>query len=280
MPFPLHVLDYGSRCRLRELATPGEVYELQIAAPDFDGLKPFQEIHCAQFGMMDLVFRDKNTLVAKGFPSLNFDAHELYSITSAITLKNITADHDAQHIFDKFSIDPWQLDFINCYLTPKFLQDISGKINKRKINLNFGKDCTFHPGVTLELICTFFKKVQILKLSDNGLLDRNWIDVLLAARCNEMTRLEINKTSVDIFSIQESQLIKFLKVAKPRLFTIFITLKENYDDSEVTQALRRLFSEQFWQLEEEIQPGRIIISWVSPEGSHRRYYKLRENADR
>uniref|UniRef100_A0A7E4VD87 FTH domain-containing protein n=1 Tax=Panagrellus redivivus TaxID=6233 RepID=A0A7E4VD87_PANRE len=278
MPFPLHALDYGSRCRLRELATPGEAYELQLAAPDFNGLKPIQEIHSPYLALVEFTFGENNALMAKAYPLFTFDANELYNITSVIVFKNVTSDHNAQLIFDKFSIDPWQLDFKNCYLTPKFLQDISAKIIRDKINLQFGKDCTFHGGVTLELICTLFKNIHILRLSDNGLLDRTWIDVLLAANCNEMTRLEINDTSIEVLSVEEGQLIKFYK-EKPKLFTIFITLKEDCDASKVQQALDRLFSERFWCLEKAGQPGRVIISWVSPGCSHRCYYKLRKDAD-
>uniref|UniRef100_A0A7E4WAC2 PepX_C domain-containing protein n=1 Tax=Panagrellus redivivus TaxID=6233 RepID=A0A7E4WAC2_PANRE len=44
MPFPLNTLDYNTYCRLRELVTPSEAYDLQLAAPHLHTLKPIQKV--------------------------------------------------------------------------------------------------------------------------------------------------------------------------------------------------------------------------------------------
>uniref|UniRef100_A0A7E4URZ6 PCNA_N domain-containing protein n=1 Tax=Panagrellus redivivus TaxID=6233 RepID=A0A7E4URZ6_PANRE len=132
MPFLLHALDYGSRCRLCELATPGEVYDLQIAAPQLSGLQPIQAtVHISHD--TTIAFMNKNGALCAAFKHepapnlLDLNNDKLFRVTKTLQIEKFDSKHCAQLIFNKFGLEPEKLRFIRCDLTSKFLHDLSAK---------------------------------------------------------------------------------------------------------------------------------------------------------
>uniref|UniRef100_A0A7E4ZS51 F-box domain-containing protein n=1 Tax=Panagrellus redivivus TaxID=6233 RepID=A0A7E4ZS51_PANRE len=279
MPFPLHALDYGSRCRLRELVTPREAYDLQIAAPHFDGLKPIQTILRRYSGFTSVRINDDNEFYAD-FMTKDMNNDKLYLVKNHLRIAHFTSNHSAQLITDRFVLAPSQLMFIECDITAKFLQDLCSKTTTNISKLDFMSG-SFHDDVTLELVCTLFKELRDLNVFDN-FFTRTWIDTFISHKFTNMTNISVYEASIDLLKVEEKQLIEFMQ-AQDSNFKVGITLKGNCGDSEVQKILGDLFSKFFWDLKEFCSDGRqIAISWVSSKDKknlNERYYVLRNYSD-
>uniref|UniRef100_A0A7E4UYC4 F-box/LRR-repeat protein 4 n=1 Tax=Panagrellus redivivus TaxID=6233 RepID=A0A7E4UYC4_PANRE len=277
MPFPLQALDYGSRCRLRELVTPAEAYDFQLAAPHFDGLNPIQKVHDRLLVYTRVYLNDNVQLCAKAFPAKNLNTDELYIIKRELIIAKFAANHSAQLITDRFITSLECLTFRNCDLTAKFLQDLSIKTKNDVQRLTI-QQCTLNDDVTLDFVCLLFKKLKSLCVSDNYFLKRTWIDTFVLHQFTNMAMIKIDGASIDLLKVEETQLINFMK-AQSETFSIYITLQDNCDSKEVQQILSNLFGNRFWHLEKkDIFIGRkFAIGWQSSEERHQQYYILRED---
>uniref|UniRef100_A0A7E4VWF9 F-box domain-containing protein n=1 Tax=Panagrellus redivivus TaxID=6233 RepID=A0A7E4VWF9_PANRE len=272
MPFPLSSLPIDCRYRLRDLATPGEAYDLQIAAPHFHGINPIQKIKYVPL-IVRVFINDDTQFCAEPSRLVNLDSNELYSVYANLHIQNLTTSHSAQLILDRFIINPGDLHFENSVVTLKFLQHLAARRNLDTTFLTFEK-CKLHTDFTLEVICTMFQKLIILELCNSNPLSQYWINTLIAMNYGNMFRLTINDASIDVLNVDKNQLIKFVK-AQRNGFKLSISLKESSDDLEVNEMLETLFSYRFWQLTDyDHHDGGVVIRWRLLDEWHERYYSL------
>uniref|UniRef100_A0A7E4UYB9 FTH domain-containing protein n=1 Tax=Panagrellus redivivus TaxID=6233 RepID=A0A7E4UYB9_PANRE len=252
MPFPLHSLDYDCRRRLRQLVTPREAYDLQIAAPHFDGLKPIQKVLDQQQYTVKVAINDNDEVCVIEDLSKKYD---FYLVKIILCVKNFTSNHSARLITDRFVLAPSVVTFWMCDLTEKFLRDISTKTETdiRELSLCY---CTFHDDVTLELVCTLFKKLRHLDVFDNYFFKNTWIDTFISHNFINMTTITIHAASIDLLKVEEKQLIEFMQAQSGVLY-ISIILEDNCDDSEVRELLGNLFSNRF--LENYVVKEKLFI---------------------
>uniref|UniRef100_A0A7E4ZSC5 F-box domain-containing protein n=1 Tax=Panagrellus redivivus TaxID=6233 RepID=A0A7E4ZSC5_PANRE len=286
MPFPLKSLHYDLCRRLRELASPAEAYDLQIAAPHFYGLKPLQQTtHPSP--VIIVSFNDNHQLCAESVSmskmndkrTLELNNSVLHIVEQSLILSKFTTLCDAKIIFDHFILAPREIRFYDCDLTPKLLYNVSEKIKKNFSSLNI-TFCRFHDGATFELVCKLFKKPTFLCVCvlDTSFVNHTWIDALTANEYSNMHSIDIHHVGIDILNIDESQLIEFMK-AQQNFFMVNIVLKNEIDDSEVKQSLNRLFGDLFEPLGENTYARKYItIRWTSSETHHKRTYGLRDDS--
>uniref|UniRef100_A0A7E4VKD2 Recep_L_domain domain-containing protein n=1 Tax=Panagrellus redivivus TaxID=6233 RepID=A0A7E4VKD2_PANRE len=172
MPFPLFSLDYGTRCRLRQLVTPAEAYDLQIAAPHLDSLKPIQSV---QSTFAAKISTHNNELTVK-LTSINRTENdlaqdELYTITALLDICDIPvtlASRTARIIVNHFKFNDVTVRFYRCGITSDVIREI---FRGNTCNCLRFENCTFEVGfksaLTPKALFVLIKRVQYI-IFENG----------------------------------------------------------------------------------------------------------------
>uniref|UniRef100_A0A7E5A1C9 Uncharacterized protein n=1 Tax=Panagrellus redivivus TaxID=6233 RepID=A0A7E5A1C9_PANRE len=209
----MNALDYGTRCRLRELASPGEVYDLQTAAPYFDGLKPIQKITLT-YHSARLMKSDSNDiiLVFDGHGLGDFTGNNFYIVYLRLRVRGLSlADTQKMHYHLRFQGRFIIID--ECQVASSFLDAISVSTESCIGYLTFDK-CTFDSSVTPEYFCTNFKELESPWFKNGCPFKRNWIDAFVDADITNLKFLSFVYATMEILKIEQKKLMEFFKKQK------------------------------------------------------------------
>uniref|UniRef100_A0A7E4VF86 FTH domain-containing protein n=1 Tax=Panagrellus redivivus TaxID=6233 RepID=A0A7E4VF86_PANRE len=247
MPFPLHALDYGSRRRLRELATPGEAYDFQIAAPHLDGLKPLINT-TSNSAILSKTRENGITLYFNGKRWRDFTGDNFYIIRHSLTVKKLSLA-DAQNMSHHLSLKGCDISIGECQVTSSFLDAISVIADSGITNLTFNIECKFDSSVTPEYVCKKFKKLKNLKFKNDCPFKRNWIDAFVDADMADIESICFENVTTDILDIKQEKLVELFK-KQINGFRLTLQLDWGSNASDVKRHQDRLFTRPFKECHE------------------------------
>uniref|UniRef100_A0A7E4V2G8 FTH domain-containing protein n=1 Tax=Panagrellus redivivus TaxID=6233 RepID=A0A7E4V2G8_PANRE len=274
MSFSLESLPYGLRQRLRELVTPSEAYEFQIAAPKLVGLQPIQKIQ--DIYSVSLSISNETVLCAtdlERYQSLKVSENTLYNANYSLDIRNFKPQSSYQLIFDHFRVAPTNVYFNNCSIDASLIQNFANHMKRPVTHLFFNK-CTFQSDSMAQVISSAFKSLTTLSFNEICPFQREWLDVFVAAKYSNMRHLFLYGSSVDVLNINSDTFMQFYKVQSDS-FSLRIRLHDDVDTSKVEQRLNALFGENFKFQSDcvNLPQKHVAVMW----GSHQLYYFLLEH---
>uniref|UniRef100_A0A7E5A1B6 FTH domain-containing protein n=1 Tax=Panagrellus redivivus TaxID=6233 RepID=A0A7E5A1B6_PANRE len=244
MPFPFHVLPYGLRQRIRELVTPPEAYDLQIAVGnDTSGLQPVTILKTIQ--SVEICDDDaEDVIIGQGL--FNFKdqtiseipQNTVFNATDYLKLKHTTENVLNNPVFHYLHLKNTEGLIIHANMvTQELLQLLAQKVSPTTLELKFRET-----EVLLPDIFSMFANIQSLAYSN---LYCGWArDLANAAKRNIcFSNYNVEARFEDVFNFDAGDVDRLLK-DNWSLF-LYCTLSDDMDIPKAKSDITKYMGSNF-----------------------------------
>uniref|UniRef100_A0A7E4W5W6 F-box domain-containing protein n=1 Tax=Panagrellus redivivus TaxID=6233 RepID=A0A7E4W5W6_PANRE len=245
MPYPLEKLRYGLRRRLRELATPTEAYDLQIAAPNYYGFQPIQKTLSVRHVWFEI--DDENRLQKHVDTPETLSETPLYIVSIQVSFTNFTPDFKLSTILDEFLFAPKNVCFFECDLDMAFVQSFVNAVDN-SIKRFECTNCSFTSETAAQMLCnspafSALKEITIYEPTIPSI--STWVEALVEAECTSLKKFYVHDVPLSALEIDKNSFLKFFTAQSQGFrFGFAISVEVELDNSAL-QLLYQLFSEHF-----------------------------------
>uniref|UniRef100_A0A7E4URA9 TIR domain-containing protein n=1 Tax=Panagrellus redivivus TaxID=6233 RepID=A0A7E4URA9_PANRE len=230
MPYPIAKLPYGLRCRLSDLSTHLERYNLQIAAggasicpPSLQALKKTLKISCE--------YHETWSFYNNSQTPINFQHQtRLLFCDNEITMAGATLQSLESEDFKSFLMRPKKLNLEDCYLSKSLLSKLSALTNNSVTDVFFWYATNDDYKLNLADLITSFPKMESIAVQYVS-LSKTWMADLLKLEQNPLMKLQIVTSEKHLTPFSVHDLMVFLRAQQSGFHLYFILMSSNKIES-------------------------------------------------